>query len=193
MIHNKYYEIMKHFLNGYDKEIYGRELVKKVNISQKNVALTLEEMEKEGVLCSILKGKVRYFSLNKSNPLVSKYILLSEIENSIMFFKKYPKVNHVLSQIDKSNKIICIFGSYAKGNQKKDSDLDLFIIGRFDEMEIKKIGKDYNLDINIKSGSKSDFISSLKSGGSFINEILENHIIISGYENFVEEVIKQKW
>lgn len=193
MIHNKYYEIMKHFLNGYDKKIYGRELVKKVNISQKNVALTLEEMEKEGVLSSRLKGNVRYFSLNKSNPLIDKYVLLAEIESSIMFLKKYPKISQILSQIDNKNKIICVFGSYARGNQKKNSDLDLFIIGKFNEGEIKKIGQDYHLDINIKGCSKSDFISSLKSRSPLVNEILENHIIVSGYEDFVKEVIKQKW
>ena len=41
MIHNKYYEIMKQFLGDYSRKIYGRELIDKVNISQKNIALTL--------------------------------------------------------------------------------------------------------------------------------------------------------
>jgi hypothetical protein len=33
----------------------------------------------------------------------------------------------------------------------------------------------------------------LKEKDSLVSEILENHILISGYEEFVEEVIKQKW
>jgi len=193
MIHNKYYEIMKQFLGDYSKEIYGRELVKKVNISQKNIALTLEKLEKAGILSSKTKGNTRYFFLNKLNPLCKKYILLVEVEKSIEFLKNNSKVNQILDKIDKNKKIICVFGSYAKGIKKKDSDLDLFVIGNFDEKEIKQIGKNYNLNIDVKQCSKSGFVLLLKEKDSLILEILENHVLISGYEEFIEEVIKQKW
>ena len=192
MIHNKYYEIMKQFLGDYNKEIYGRGLIKKVNISPKNIALTLDELEKAGILSFKTKGNMKYFSLNKSNPLCEKYILLIEIEHSIEFLKKNSRINFILEKIGK-NQIICIFGSYAKGIQKKDSDLDLFVVGNFNEKEIKKIGKSYNLDISIKQCSKSGFISLLKEKDLLILEILENHVLISGYEEFIREVIKQKW
>lgn len=190
MIHNKYYEIMRQFLKDYNKEIYGRELVKKVKISQKNIALTLGELEKEGILLSKTKGNMRYFSLNKRNPLYKNYIFLAEVENSIEFFKKNPKILQVLEDIDKKGKIICIFGSYAKGTQKKFSDLDLFIVGKFNEEEIKKAGGDYGLDVNINGGSMSDFVSSLREKSSLMNEILESHVLVSGYEKFIEEVVK---
>lgn len=190
MIHNKYYEIMKHFLGNYNREIYGRELIKKVDISQKNIALTLEKLEKVGILSSKTKGNMRYFSLNKLNPLSKKYILLGEVEHSIEFLKNNPKISQILDKIDKNKKIICIFGSYAKGIQKKDSDLDLFIVGKFNEREIKKIGRDYNLDINIKGCSMNDFVSSLREKKPLMKEILENHVLISGYEEFVEKVVK---
>jgi len=196
MIHNKYYEIMKHFLIDYSKEIYGRELVNKVNISQKNIALTLEELEKIGVLSSKIRGNTRFFSLNKSNPLCEKYVLLIEIEHSIRFLEKHLKISHIFERINKEFNnchIICIFGSYAKGIQKKDSDLDLFVVGDINENNIKKIREDYNLEINIKKGSKSDFVKLLKNKNPLMNEILENHVLILGYEEFVKEVIKQKW
>lgn len=190
MIHNKYDEIMKQFLRDYGREIYGRELVKKVNISQKNIALTLEELEKTRILSSKTRGNMRYFFLNKSNLLYKKYLLLAEVENSIEFFKNNSKVGHILNKINKDGKIICVFGSYAKGIQKKSSDLDLFIVGKFDEKVIQMVGRDYNLEINIQGGSMSDFVSSLKGKDSLMNEILENHILISGYEKFIEEVVR---
>ncbi|MFH1521787.1 MAG: nucleotidyltransferase domain-containing protein [archaeon] len=189
MIHNKYYEIMKQFLGGYNKEIYGRELIKKVGISQKNIALTLGELEKKGILSSKTKGNMKYFSLNKINPLCKKHLMLIEIERSIEFLKNNPKINQALDKINK-NKIICVFGSYAKETQKKSSDLDLFIVGKFDEKEIREIGKDYGLNLSIKGGSKSDFVNSLKEKNPLMKEILENHVLISGYEEFIEEVIK---
>ena len=47
--------------------------------------------------------------------------------------------------------IVVLFGSYAKGVQKDDSDLDLFIVGKHDEKKIKEAGHKYGIEINIKS------------------------------------------
>lgn len=193
MIHKKYFEIMKQFLRGYNKEIYGRELIKKVNISQKNIALTLNELEKEGILTQKTRGNIKHFLLNKNNSLIKRYLILAEIENSIIFLKKNLKINDIFEKIDKNNALICIFGSYAKGIQKKDSDLDIFIVGNVNEKELKKISDVYNINISIKKGDEQDFIELLKKNNPLINEILENHIIISGYEKFVNEVVNQKW
>jgi len=193
MIHNKHYQILKYFLRGYNKQIHGRELINKVEISQKNIALTLNELEKKNILSSKRKGNMKYFFFNKSNPLIRKYLVLAELMHSIGFLQKSPKISHILDKIKKSNQIICVFGSYAKDKQKKDSDLDLFIVGSVDKKQIKKISETYNLKISIKNASKLNFIKSLKEGNSLMNEILEDHIILSGYEEFVEEVVKQKW
>ncbi len=189
-MHNKYFDVMKAFLGNYSLEVYGRGLVKKVKISQKNIALTLEELEKAGILSSKTRGNARHYSLNKNNPLIRKYIILAEIENSLEFLKKHPKISQILSKID-SNQIICIFGSYSKGIETNDSDLDLLIVGQFDETRIKSIGEDYNLKISIKKCSETEFISSLKAKSPLLKEILENHVIISGYEEFVN--LASKW
>lgn len=193
MIHNKYFEIMKLFLRGYSKEIYGRELIKKVSISQKNIALTLDKLEKESILFSKMKGTSKYFFLNRENSLIQYYLVLAEVEQTIEFLKKYQKINQIIKKLNCENKIVCIFGSYARNLAKKDSDLDLFIVGNFDEREIKKIGENFGVKVSIKGGSKKDFVDSLKNKNSLMNEILEDHVIISGYEEFVKEVIKQKW
>lgn len=193
MIHNKYFEIMKQFIRGYDKDIHGRGIEKKVGISQKNIALTLDKMEKEGILTSRKIGNIKYYSLNKLNRLIKNFILLAEIENSIEFFKKHVKIAEIFKKADISGAIICIFGSYAKGIEKKDSDLDLFIIGRINEHEIKEIGETYGVKLSIKKGTERDFVELLERKNPLINEILENHVIVTGFENFVREVIRVKW
>ena len=92
MIHNKYFEILKHFLKDYNREIYGRELVGKVSLSQKNIALTLDEMQKKGILSSIKKGNMKYYFLNKKNKMIDKYLILGEVVESIDFFEKHLKL-----------------------------------------------------------------------------------------------------
>ncbi len=188
MIHNKYYQILKQFLGDYDKQIYGRELVGKVNISQKNIALVLNELKKEGILSSKISGNMKYFFLNKSNPLIKKYLLITEMERSVRFLEKHPKIKQISISIKAD--ILCIFGSYAKGVQKKGSDLDLFIVGRYNKDKIKKLEDKYDVKISIKNASRSDFIKSIKESDPLIKEIISNHVLISGYEEFIEEVIK---
>jgi len=193
MIHNKDYEVMKEFLGDYNKQIYGRGLIGKVNMSPKGIALTLNNLEKEKILISKKMAGVKYFSLNKKNVLIKRYLVIIEIINSIRFLEKNIKIKHIVSGLVKAGQIICIFGSYAKGNQKKDSDLDLFVVGNFDEKQIKEIGEEYKLKISIKNTSKLNFIKSIKENNILVKEILANHVLLSGYEEFVKEVTKQRW
>lgn len=192
MLHNKYHEILKQFLGDFNRQIYGRNLIEKVKLSQKNIAITLNELEENNVLISQKAGNMKYFSLNKENPLIVRYLMLAEIDSSIEFLRNNPKINHIINAIIK-NQIIVVFGSYAKGLQKKDSDLDLLIIGNYDKKKIREIRENYGIKISIKNTSKEGFIKSMKEKNMLMNEILNNHIILSGYEEFVLEVIKQKW
>ena len=192
MLHNKYHEILKQFLGDFNRQIYGRDLIEKVKLSQKNIAMTLNELEKNNVLTSQKAGNMKYFSLNKENPLIDSYLMLAEIDSSIEFLRNNPKINHIISTIIK-NQIIVVFGSYAKGLQKKGSDLDLLIIGNYDKKKIREIRENYGIKISIKNTSKEGFIKSMKEKNMLMNEILNDHIILSGYEEFVLEVIKQKW
>lgn len=189
MIHNKYFEVMKHFLRGYNSSFYGRELAGKVKISQKNIALTLKELEEEGILSSKLNGRSKNYSFNFSNPLIKKYILFLEVENSLKFLKEHKKISQLVEKINQGN-IICIFGSYAKGTEKSNSDLDLFIIGTSDGKKIIQEGKSLGIEVNIQSGTHKNFKDLIKNKNPLIKEILENHIILSGYEDFVEEVFR---
>jgi len=193
MIHNKYYEIIAQFLGDFNRRIYGRELIGKISLGQKNIALALNDLEKEGVLSSETRGNMKYFFLNKKNPLCERYLLLAEIMRSLLFMDKNTKLKEILSEISSQADIVCVFGSYAKAIPKKSSDLDLFLVGKFNKREIKKIGENYGVEISIKGGSKNDFVRALKEDDLLINEILKDHILISGYEQFLKEVIKQKW
>ena len=85
--------------------------------------------------------------------------------------------------------IVIVFGSYAKGIQKDDSDLDLFIVGMFDEKRIKEVGKKYGIDINIKSYPMNIFEKEIHDD-ILLKEVVENHILIKDSEGFVRRVVK---
>jgi len=188
MLHNKYFEIMKEFLKGYSEKIYGRGLIEKVSLSQKNIALTLKELEKEGILKSSDSGNRKYYELNKLNPLLAENLLLFENMKRLEFLNKNNKFIDFFREV--RGEILCVFGSYAKGRETKDSDLDLFLVGKADSLEIKKSAKKYGLNVQIFNLSFKDFSKMAKNKKEFFKEIMENHILIRGEELFLGEVAK---
>ena len=72
--------------------------------------------------------------------MTRKYLNLTEQHKEISFLEKNPIIKEIISKITPLiNGIGIIFGSYAKGTQKKDSDLDVFVIGEYKRDKIKQI------------------------------------------------------
>jgi len=187
MLHNKYCEILGEFLKGYSREIYGSELVGKVGMSQKAIALALVELEKKKILVSKSSGNRKYYSLNFSNPLIEEYLVLFEALRKISFLEKHKNIIDFSHEV--SGDIVCIFGSYAKGRASLDSDLDLLVVGKSDTLEIKKLGEKYGLDVQVFSLPLASF---RKGAGNnlVLKECLANHVLLRGENKFVKEVLK---
>lgn len=183
MLHNKYFEILKQFLPDYSGQLYGRELIGKVSMSPKNIALTLERLEKENILEVNKKGNMKFYGLNYKNPEVKDIIILTEITNKSYFLKKNRKIAHIFEDEDR---VVGIFGSHAKGTQKKDSDVDVFFIGDKRNKDIEEKGKLYDLDVHVLYFSEKEFIKLIKEKNNLCKEIINNHVILFGIEKFVK-------
>ncbi|MEK6968155.1 MAG: nucleotidyltransferase domain-containing protein [Nanoarchaeota archaeon] len=182
MLHNKYFEILELFLGNLESEIYGRELIGKVPMSQKAIALALNELEKEGIVTSKKEGNMKFFRLNPENTDLKDIIVSAEINKKILFLKKFRKLAHLFKQ---DQRIVGIFGSYAKGTQKEVSDLDLFIIGEKHRKDYDSVGKPLDLNVSIKYFSEKEFINLLKNKNTLCKEIMESHILMFGFEKFI--------
>lgn len=181
--------ILSLFTKGYEKEYYIREVEKLIEVSSRTALVTLAKLEKSGILESKIKGKIKTYSIKKST-LSREFFLLTEQYKKIQFLEKNQLVKEVLEKADDYLQgIVIIFGSYAKGIQKEDSDLDLFIVGTYDEKKIRETGHKYGLDINIKSYPMNIFEKEI-CDDILLKEITENHIIIEDAEGFVRRVIK---
>jgi len=186
MLHTKYYEILKQFLGDYNREIYGRELIGKVKMSQKGIALALEELEKISILKSRKHGSFRYFRLNKDYTEIKDVIVIAELMRKNEFLAKHRKIAYTFKE---DERIVGLFGSYAKGTQKEGSDIDLFIIGQKKEEDYNALGKRFSLDISIKYFSKSVWTKLAKEKNNLCQEIIKNHVIIFNAERFIELIL----
>ena len=184
MLHNKFFEILKQYSEDYSKEIYGRELTKKVSLSQKNIALTLEELEKKGILNSRKVANIKYYKLNLTNKTIKDVLFIVEVLNKIRFLENHLKIANIFKKDDPS-RIVGIFGSYARGTEKKDSDLDVFIVGDEASEDYDKIRKIFNINVSTKYFSEKELKTLLKEKNNLIKEIVKDHVMILNTEKFI--------
>lgn len=184
--------VLKEFMGDYTGSFTGSYIANKMSLNQKSVANILNKMEDEGLVKSKTVGKNKEFSLNLDNAeAVKNFIVAAEHLRAAEFLKKNSVVKEVLVKArDTLDGIVIVFGSYAKGTQKKDSDLDIFVAGTFDKNKVSKVSELYNLQVSVKNYPESTFRNALKKKDVLVTEVIKNHVVIAGAEEFVNAVMR---
>jgi len=185
MLHNKYYYVLKCYSGDFNREIYGRELIGKVPLSQKGIALALQELELMSILKSKKRGTIKLYSLNREWTEIKDALTIIEITRKIEFLEDSRALAHIFQS---DNRIVGIFGSYAKGTQKADSDIDVFIVGKKRENDYDKKDGIIQEKLSIKYFSEQEWTRLLKEKNNLAKEIISNHIILFGVEQFVHQL-----
>ena len=183
MLHNNNFHILKYFTQFDDTLIYGRMLIDKIPMSPKSIANSLNKLEDLGILNSSTKGNIKFFLLNKKNKVTFDAIMAVEVQKKIEFIEKHHKIKHIF---ERDNRVVGIFGSYVRGNYDKHSDLDVFIVGKKKGTDYRKKGSLYDLDISIKYFEEVKFEELYKGNNPLVQEIVKNHVIINGFEKYLE-------
>ncbi len=169
-------EIVLLLLRG-DSHVRG--ISRQLNESHSTVIRRLDTLMKENVLDYKIEGKNKVFSLKKS--LQAKlYVFNAERHKFIELIQKYPKLGVIIDDILKKTdeKIVILFGSYAKFIAKNDSDIDIYV--DTDNRRVVESLKSAHTRINVKIGR-------FDTGSQLIREIIKNHVILRGVEEFYEK------
>jgi len=155
-----------------------REIARTLHESHSTILRKINELTKENVLDYKKEGKNKVFFI-KNNLKAKNYVYSAEIHKLNNLLKKHPELSIILEDIKKDfpKGMIILFGSYAKGIPKKDSDIDIYLETKDNSLKNKM--KETNSKLSIKIG-KFDTKSLL------IKEIIKNHVIIRGMEDFYE-------
>lgn len=155
-----------------------RGIARSIKESHSTVLRKLNELVKENIIDYKKEGKNKIFSL-KNNIKAKNYVYSAEIYKLNKLLRRYSELSVTFEDIKKDfpKGMIILFGSYAKGNPKPDSDIDIYLETK--ENKLKNKIKELNSKLSIKIG-KFD-VSSL-----LIKEIIKNHVVIRGVEEFYE-------
>ena len=157
---------------------------------------TVNRLNKDGVIIKNKAGKSYLCSLNLENEKTLALLQLSEIEKREKFYYANKELKLILEDFvetveshHKNTVAIVLFGSYAKGTATKESDIDILLISK-EKIEIEKITKEiyakYGKEVIPITMILNDFKK--QKDMALIKEIMENHYILYGVENFVKLV-----
>lgn len=169
-------------------EYYIREVEKLLKISPRTAQLILEDLESKGIIESKFRGKIKAYKLRVCE-FSKRYMVFVEQYKSITFLDSKPLIKEVIGRIiNHIEGIGLVFGSYAKGLEKKGSDLDIFVAGKFDDAKIRKISNIFGIEISVKCYPLKLFEKS-KKDDILLNEVLKDHVVFVNAELFVETML----
>lgn len=157
-----------------------RGIAKNLGQSHSTILRRLNELVKENVIDYKLEGRNKVFFIKK-NLQAKNYIFNAERYKQIKLLKKYQELSVIAEDILKEchENLIIIFGSYAKFIAKKNSDIDVYVETK--DRKVKDGLESIHSRISIKIG-----IFNLNS--SLIKEIIKDHVILKGVEEFYEKI-----
>ncbi|UCE37351.1 MAG: nucleotidyltransferase domain-containing protein [Thermoplasmata archaeon] len=190
MLNENIFKVFSLFVGDYQNEIYGREAARELNMNQKTVSNVLLRLEKENILRSKTEGRNKVYRLNLSNPALMHILSMVEEEKAVRFREESGLGRDLIDEIIKSRSpLVIIFGSYADGTQKKNSDVDVLALSPFDA-DLSDVQKFYKIKASVKEYTEEEFREALKSGDFLITEVMRKHIVLVGSDIFVKIVLE---
>ena len=138
--------VLGYFFMNPKAELYLSELASLLALDPSNLSKKLKELEREGLFTSEVRGKERYYRINREYPLYNAYKKVYE-----QYFGIERELGMIIDDMRDIDQAY-LFGSYAKGQFDASSDIDLLIIGTVSAVELNKrllqLEKKYQRDIN---------------------------------------------
>ncbi len=182
--------ILKFLIENNEEDFSIRQIALKRKINYKSAYEAVKKLEKERIIDIKRYGNI---SIIKFNYTFNESVFIVENKRKKDFLKN-KNINVFYKRISeiKNPFFIClIFGSYAKGTERKGSDLDLCIITDNEKVkeEAGNIIDTTPLEIHLLEFTTMEFIKMLKTREFNVGaEIVKNKIILKGIELFYEMI-----
>ena len=189
---NTYGSLMRHMVQKIDSihldvvllllkgKIHLREIARILGESHSTILRKLNKLIKENTIEAEQQGKNKLYSLKK-NIVTKSIVYMAEHYKLIKLLREYPKLSIIFEDVIKKTdeRLIVLFGSYAKFSAKPNSDIDIFIETK--SRKVKDVVKEINSKLSVKIGP-------FDKNSLLIKEIIKNHIILRGTEEFYNKI-----
>jgi predicted nucleotidyltransferase len=171
-------KILESFIEEPEKEFFVREIARKLNKSPATISKYLKNYEKQGILISKEKFNHLLFKAN-TESIKFKQLKLSYNLNKIY---ESGLIDFLIKEFNHPNAII-LFGSFAKAENIKTSDIDIFIVSsRKKELNLEKYEK--KLGYNVQLFVEKDIKKLKEKNKELLNNIINGITLYGFFEVF---------
>ena len=193
-------------LSVFKKDIFASLTFKQIKQDSRQksnniVQIAIKEFQKQGIVKTKEIGDVTTYSLNLNNNLTLSYLNL--INESEISKSKVPKktLEDILNRIFKQTEffILILFGSYAKNEATKKSDLDIALIVESEQTKkeitpfLETIKRREVIPIDYHIFTRNEFLEMLQAYSENVGkQIFKSNIVYYGYITYCNLVKAKK-
>ena len=197
LIPDKRKKILEVFFKDPFREVHLREVVRISGVSLSNVDNSIRLFVKEDMFKRREVSNMVFFKPNLENESLLKIFEYLELEKRKDFYEKNKKIARLLQKyttnvVDLSERkiqIVILFGSVARGDWSKDSDVDILGVVSGKEKEVApalnkaKMDTDTLLEIRPISTTAEKFVDGFRKGTEFYDELWNDRVVL--YNEFL--------
>lgn len=146
-----------------------REMARELGWSATIVGQELDRLERTGILTSERIGRARRYRVDEQSPIASE--IRSLVQKTIGVEARIRDAIADLPGIEEA----FMYGSYARGDDRATSDLDLFVIGPVDQEQLGEaladVERELGRDVNVTSYERGELERLRREGDLFIERV----------------------
>jgi len=170
--------LLGYLLSHSNTAFYTRQLEKLLDEPSGLIGRELVSLEKAGILTSTVEGNRKYYHINRS---------LSFFDELRVLFLKATVGEVIRAALAEENAIelAFIYGSFAKAEEREESDIDLMIVGQLSDRQINRaisnVERELERPINYSLYDRDEVRERLKNKENFISTVFsEPRILLIG-------------
>lgn len=197
LIPDKRKKILEVFFKNPFQEVHLREAVRLSGVSRNNVDNSMRLFVKEDMFKRREISNMVFFKPNLENEELLKIFEFLELEKRKNFYTKNKNIARLLQKYsetivdlsDKKIQMVVLFGSVARGDWTKDSDVDMLAVVSGKENEVTNILNKAKMDagplleIRPISTTTEKFVEGLKKRTEFYDELWKDRVVL--YNEFL--------
>lgn len=164
-------QILRTFFARPDVVRHVRELARELGRSPTIVGEELDRLERTGILTSERIGRARRYRIDDDSPIAPEIRALVQKTIGIE-----AQVREALVDVPGIEEAF-LYGSYARGEDRATSDLDLFVIGSVDQELLSErltdVERNLGRDVNVVAYERRELARLRRDGDLFVASVLE--------------------
>jgi predicted nucleotidyltransferase len=168
-------KVLKHFFDEPTERFYLRELARLLRMSPMTLKRALDLLVRDGLITRE-KTKNQIFYQANTESHAYRY---EKIAYNLAQLEKKAVVEYILENVPGVSSIV-LYGSYAKGENDKHSDIDLLIISTAKKVILGDIEEKFKVELNVMNFSSAQWTEQARSNKAFYLDVITEGIPLYG-------------